>query len=131
MIVVVCILIQFTDMNFNIGYGPSIEAVCAAAFGLVFLSYPIFEYFFLLKYYYLIREDDKVFKRKFKAMWAGLRTENTNFIYFNFYFLLRRLILAFVCVYFINHLCFQVIGLVLSVIFATIVHGFCMCFEDP
>lgn len=71
MIVVVCIFIQFTDMKFNIGYGPSIEAISAILFAVIFLGYPFFEYFFCLKYYHLIRGDDKVFIRKYQAMWDG------------------------------------------------------------
>ena len=56
--------------------------------------------------------ENRKFKIKFKTLYDGMKLNNKAFIYYNFWFMFRRLTLGIIVVYFRDNLFFCIVGLV-------------------
>jgi hypothetical protein len=106
-----CALIQFTSFEFDNGYGPFIMSVGAIVFFVECCVFPFWQFWLCWKNFDKLGE--RTFEKRFGALWADQRIEDRKFIWFNLFFLLRRLHLAMILVVFRDILIFQIAGLIL------------------
>lgn len=104
-------MIQFTSFEFDNGYGPIVMAVGSIVFFIECCAFPFWQFWLCWKNFDKLGE--RIYEKRFGALWADQRIEDKKFIWFNLFFLLRRLHLAMILVVFRDILIFQIAGLVL------------------
>jgi len=88
---------------------------------LTLLAYPVWLYFFLSKNYHKL--GDKEFAEKYGNAYGKIRHDSPSAIWHPILYVLRRLMLALICVCLIHYPVFQFVGLFTSQIMAVIVLG--------
>ena len=92
--------------------GEKFAAVMAVANNVAFVLFPLFAYILLKRHEFKL--DDPSFKQKFGDLYIGFKSNNFKAILYNFYFLLRRMILAMAFVILEDYVFFQLIVLTIG-----------------
>jgi hypothetical protein len=90
--------------------------------------FPFLVVYFLYRNWELIVTGDEEFEQRFGALWEGIKIDDTVEGYapltYIFFFMFRRFLLGVFAVIFKNYFCFQIAGMVLSSVVATIIVGY-------
>lgn len=119
-IMIVCAFINTTALEFT-SYGTVIMSCSACFFLAVCTVLPFFQFFYLNKNFH--RLEDHEFEHRVGSLYEGMRLDTKKMLYYNFWFLFRRLMLGYLVVYAREILFFQISGLVAQVVVAAIIAG--------
>ena len=95
-ILIVCACLQLTALDFEV-WGSSCMSVMAIFYFVVCVVFPVFQAVLCWKNHH--RLEDKDFRKKWKSMYNGKKTNEKGFIAYNFVFIARRFMLGVIVVY--------------------------------
>lgn len=102
-------------------YGYYINNYSAMVYFVAICVFPFFQLIFCLKYYDSLQDPEV--KKKWGMLYDGNNLESRGFVFYNFWFLMRRLMLAFVLVFIKEILFVHIASLVFQTVVAVIIMG--------